>query len=136
MPVRQNQARVTLTVDGVDYGVWDKKKGGQVEADDSKFSPGGMGRPISLGGRAKTENVTLSRLNTKDVVRFTPALRSRVGKGAAVVKVQFLDENDAAFEDPDVWTGTLTRVTPPEHDSESDDAAMIEVEIATDGTVA
>lgn len=132
---RQDQARVTFKVDGVDLGVWDQMEGGGVEASETTFKPGGMGPQIALGGSAARQKVTLSRHYDEGLhVRYV-WLDARAGKGAAVVTKQYLDRDGNAYQAPITWTGTLQSVTPPEHDSEGDDVSMCQVEISPDGPI-
>lgn len=132
----QNQYRVHLTLDGEDYGVFDKKEGGEVDSEESKYRPGGMAPQISLGGQTEVGNLTLSRLYERDRDHArVHALMGRVGKGSVVVTVQPLDEDANPWEDPLVYNGTLKRVQPPDVDSMSSDPAMLEIEITPAGTV-
>lgn len=134
--MREDTYSVTLSVNGVNTGVWDAHEGGAVTAEDLKYSPGAMAPQVSLGGRAVTENVILRRLY--DLTRDHNAVHgwlSQVGKASCVVTKQPLDENGNAFGRPLVYRGKLIRVTPPNHDSESNAAARLEVEISTAGTV-
>jgi len=131
---RQDQSAVTVSIDEVDYGIWDKKDGGEVDSEESKYKPGGMGKPVSLGGSQETGNVTVSRLY--DLERDHPeivTLMSKAGKGRMVVKDQPLDPDGNPFGDPVVWRGIVKTVTPPERDSESSDPAMVEIEMSTEG---
>lgn len=132
---RQDQARVTLKIDGVDLGVWDQMEGGGVEASETTFRPGGMGAQISLGGSATRQGITLARHYDEGVHDRYVWLDGRAGRGACVVTKQFLDRDGNAYRAPVSWTGTLQSVTPPEHDSEGDDVAMIEVQISPDGPI-
>ena len=131
---RQDQSAVTVSIDGVDYGIWDKRDGGGVDSEETKYKPGGMGKPISLGGNVETDNVTVSRLY--DLERdhtVVQTLLSKPGKGRMVVKDQPLDPDGNPFGAPTVWRGVVKTVTPPERDSESSDPAMIEIEMSTEG---
>lgn len=133
---RQDQHSITVSVDDRDLGVWDKRSGGAVDSEETKYRPGGLASTISLGGSVTVDNVTLQRLY--DLGRdhaLMPWLRSRVGKGQVTVTDQPLDVDGNAFGRPDVYTGVLKRVTPPDADSESSDAALVEIEVSTSGTV-
>lgn len=134
---RENQSAVTMTLDGVDLGVWDKLEGGGIDSEETKYRPGAMGAHVSLGGATEVGNVTLSRLyqlaRDHNIVHW---LMSRAGKGQVTVARQPLDVDANAYGRPIVYTGTLKAVTPPAVDSESSDAALIEVEITPAGTVA
>jgi len=130
------QYQVTVTIDGVDYGVWDTFSGGEVASEEVKYRPGGMAAQVSLGGSTTVENITVSRLYVleRDHV-IVHQLMSRVGRADVTINKQPLDVNGAAFARPPVENGKLQRVMPPEHDSDSDDPAMIELEIGTNGSV-
>src|SRR5262245_9657717 len=124
--MRADQWLITASLDGVALGVFDKWTGGEVSADDQKYRPGGMQPHVSLGGPTTVDNVTGSRLAqpTDDL----HALIARVGKGDLVCSRQALDADGNAFGRPLVYRGKLTRVGPNEIDSESNDAALLELE--------
>lgn len=134
LPTRQDMYSVHVSIAGVSYGVWDKMTGGALDSEEVKYYPGGMVPPESLGGRRTTDNVVVTRNYRLD--RDQPRLadmRAQVGKGVCVVSKQSLDADGNAFGPPDVYRGTLKRVTPPEHDSESTAAGMIEIEVTVEG---
>ena len=132
--IRQDQASISLTVDGERIPfVFNRREGGQSSSEESKTYPGG-GRPQKAhGGPAMVENVTLA-------AEFVPAqdhetlrrLRTRVGKGSAVVTEQLLDVDGVAFGRPDTWTGVLMSVTSGNYDASSADPREVEIEISTD----
>lgn len=133
---RQDQYAVSVAIDGQDTGVWDKMSGGEVDSEELKYRPGGMASQVSLGGSVTVGNVTLSRLYVLDRDHVSvKGWISRVGKAAVTVTKQPLDVDGNAFGQPIVYTGKLKRVTPPEHDSESNDAGMVEIEVSTSGSV-
>lgn len=133
---RVDQRAVTLAIDGRDFGVWDKKSGGAIDSEGTKYRPGALGAMVALGGPTMVDNVTLQRLYVleRDHAEM-PFLQGRVGRGNCTVTEQPLDVDGNAFGRPLVYTGKLKRVTPPDIDSESSDAALIELEIDTSGTV-
>jgi hypothetical protein len=143
---RQDQYAITVSIDGLDSGVWDKKTGGETDSEETKYRPGGMAEAVSLGGSRMVGNVTLQRLYTisrdhaggwnkgsgpgLDIV----VLRQRVGRATVVIKEQPLDINGAAFGiAPVTYHGTLKRVSTPDVDSESNDAGLIEIEVTIAG---
>jgi len=134
---RQDQGAITVVIDGENTGIWDKLSGGEVDSEETKYKPGGMAKEISLGGSVNTGNVTISRLYVlaRDHVKIKQWI-SRVGKAVVTVSKQPLDVDGNAFGDPLVYNGILKMVTPPELDSESNDAALVELEVSTSGTVA
>lgn len=115
-----------------DLGVFDKFDGGEVDSEESKFHPGGMAEQISLGGRVEVGNVTVSRLYdlARDHSDVGWVLRG-AGKALVTVTKTSLDVDGNVYGRPLVYRGTLKTVTPPSHDSESSDPAMIEIEISS-----
>lgn len=134
---REDQYRVTVSVDGVDLGTWDKFTGGEIDSEESKYKPGGMAPEVSLGGSITVTNFTVSRLYelSRDHPKV-PLLKSKVGKGTVTATKQPLDVDRNAFGAPIVYTGILKQLTLPDHDSTSSDPGMIELEISSAGTVA
>lgn len=133
---RQDQYAVSVRIDGTDTGVWDKLSGGEIDSEETKYKPGGMAAAVSLGGSVEVGNVTVSRLYVLD--RDHTVIKTwinRVGKANVVVTKQSLDVDGNSFGAPLVYQGTLKTVTPPEVDSESNDAALVEIEVTCSGTV-
>ena len=122
---REDQFEVSLVVNGVSYGVWDRRSGGAREAEGNPYKPGGMRDPIALGGTPMTENVVLGKLSDPGV---EAALTPLVGKGTVKIVSQPLDESGLPYGPAAVFEGVLTAVRGPEHNSESTSAAMLEVE--------
>jgi hypothetical protein len=134
--MRQDQNNVTVTVDGRALGTFDKKSGGEIDSEETTYKPGAMGARVSLGGSVNVGSVTVSRLF--DLVRdgqIVHWLIGRVGKGDVVVKQQPLDVDGNAYGRGLTYRGKLKQVNPPEVDSESSDAALIELEVTPSGTV-
>jgi hypothetical protein len=134
--VTKNNFRWSVTIGGENWGVWDTKTGGEVDTDIADpYKPGGMGPPIAMGGSVKTGNLVLNRLVTlQDDWRRLQKLINAAGKKKAVAKGIILDDDGNAYDvNPLTYNGILKRVTPPEHDSNSNDPALIEIEISIDG---
>lgn len=127
---------VTVTVDGRKLGIFAFKSGGQTEADDTKFRPGSMQPEISLGGPVSVENVTVRKLWDAELRGLTNWLRTRVGKGGMTVIVQPLDQDGVPQGPSETYTGVLIRCTPPEADANVNDAAQLELEMSSNGSVA
>lgn len=141
-PTRADTWSVTVFVEHpvsgnmVNCGVWDRRTGGEVDSEETKYNPGGMAEPISLGGRRTVGNIVVARnyrlvRDHQDLAQF---LTNAVGKSRMTVSAQPLDINGNSFGRPIVWHGTLKRFTPPEHDSEGSDAAMVELEMTPEGS--
>jgi len=136
-PTREDTYRVYVEVDGgYPAGVWDKMSGGEVDSDETKYNPGGMEPPISLGGRRTTGNLTISR-NYRLVRDHDHAqkLIDAVGKSKVKVTKTVMDIDGHVYHESAsiVYNGILKRVTFPTVDSESSNAGMIEIEVTVDG---
>lgn len=139
-PQREDTAAISVRIKFVgdsgftDTGIWDKRSGGDVDSEETKYYPGGMKDPISLGGRITPGNNTLSRLfeGSRDQ-NILGRLFAAAGKAEVIVAEQPMDIEGAAYGRPIVWTGRLKKVTPPPRDSESNNAALIEIEVSTEG---
>lgn len=133
MGSRQDQWLITATYDGKPLGKFDKKTGGAPAAQDTKYRPGGMVPEVSLGGPVSIDNITLSRLYDSSQKALLKTLFGLVGRARIVVTQQDLDQFGAPTGAPFTWTGTLIKSTPPDADSMSNAANMVELEISTDG---
>src|SRR5580765_3601646 len=139
-PTRQDTHTINVSIvnpnTGVmeDYGIWDKWSGGEVDSDETKYNPGAMAPPVSLGGRRTTGNVTISRLYRlhRDHLKVQKLLDA-AGRSKAVIKRTPMDIRGNAFGHPIVYNATLKRVTPPDLDSEQSGAALLELEFTIDG---
>lgn len=138
-PAREDTYDVTVTVKGagaaggdLSLGTFDTMSGGNVEADDSKYRPGGLAAEISLGGLRTVENVTVGRIYdlASDHASIVN-LANRVGAAQVIVSKQPLDRSGVKYGSPIVYTGTLVRVGFPDVDSQSSDASMWELEVST-----
>ena len=134
---RQDQFNVTVVVDGRNLGTFDRKSGGEVDSEELKYRPGAMAQQISLGGFQNVGNVTVGRLfdlgrDLPDV----PFLTHRAGKADMTIVVQHLDVDGNPFGKPYTYVGKMKQYTPPEHNSESNDAAMVEIEMSSAKLVA
>jgi hypothetical protein len=129
---RLDQYSVTVSLDNVSLGVFDKMSGGEIDSEETKYKPGAMAPQVSLGGSVTVNNVTVSRLYVLSRDKAIEAtLKSRVGKGAVKVTKQSLDTDGNAFGTPLVYSGVLKQVTFPEPDSESSAAALVALEVSS-----
>jgi hypothetical protein len=135
--MRQDQRAVSITIDSTPTGVWDAKSGGMVDSEETKYREGGGGAQVTLGGQQVFENLTCARLFKLD--RDLPIVKGwmgRAGKASVVVTEQFLDRENNVASIGLTYRGILKSVAPPEHDSESTDAARVEIEVSVQGPVA
>jgi hypothetical protein len=132
---RQDTWVIRVHLDGVPFGVWDKKDGGEVDSDDIKYYPGGMVPPIMLGGKVTTGNVTLQRLYDRiDDHGKINTLIQGAGRANITVSQRPMDPDGNEIGRSIVYTGKLKRVTPPATDSESTTAALYEIEATINGS--
>jgi hypothetical protein len=131
---------ITVTIDGFgNIGVFDKMTGGDIDSEETKYKPGGMGASISLGGSQTPGNCIVSRFYdySRDNA-LCKHLLGVVGKVQMSITKSPMDPDGNYYQDAGaslVYTGTLKRVTPPEPDSEGTGAAMLEIEMSTAGVV-
>lgn len=139
-PTRQDTYRITVLIEDpatgnmLNHGVFDKKSGGDLDSDDTKYYPGGMVDPVSLGGRRTVSNLTVSRLYRLERDHASlQKMYDSVGRSDAVVSVQPLDIQGVVFGKPIVYNCKLKTVTTPEPDSEQSGAGMLQLEFTVTG---
>lgn len=130
----QFSCTVSVTYGGQtrDLGIFDGFSGGEIDSSEKKFNPGGMQQTISLGGKKAVGNVTVKRLY--DLVRDHPMmgwLAGGVGKAEVTAVKASMTVDSVMVPSPLVYHGKLKTLTPPDHDSMSDDEAMWEIEISS-----
>lgn len=135
--MREDQYVIHLSVNGRDCGTWDRLSGGETDSDDTKYRPGGTPDQLSLGGPKTVANITVMRLfqRGRDTA-LLPYLLAQAGRGQCVVSKQPVDDDYNAFGPPLVYTGKLKQVSPPDSNSESNDAALISLEISSSTSTA
>ena len=136
-PEREDTWLITCSLEGRDLGVFDTKSGGEIDSEEVKYRPGGMGAEISLGGAKTIANLTIGRY--VDRLRDWPIIKwlaAMAGAGRGTIGITPLDFHGVRAGDPLVYNGTLKQVTPPDIDSMGTDQAMLELEFTIDGDVA
>lgn len=133
---RTDQEKIYVSVDGKDYGLFQTFAGGGNAAEDIKNRAGGLEDEESLGGPASREAFTVARLYRLD--RDHPiykVLDAKCGFGRVVAKRVKLSPDGSAFGEPTTYTGTLIKVTPPDHDSNASGRAEFTLEVSADGPI-
>jgi hypothetical protein len=134
---RQDQYEITVAIDGNKIAEpFDKMSGGAIDSSEVKYKPGGMVPQISLGGSVEVTNITVERLF--DLDRDSPIvadLKGKVGKSQVTISRQSLDVNGHPHGALIVWTGKLKMLTFPDADSESNAAALFQLEVSVSGDV-
>lgn len=133
--MRQDQWSNTVTIDGKPMGVWDTLSGGESDSEESKYRPGGMAPPVSLGGTRMIGNITLGRLISREDWSYMHRLMNRTGQARAVVSRQPLDQDGNPWGRPMTYTGKVKTCTPGNTDSNSSDAQVWEIVVSTEGSV-
>lgn len=131
----QRHFRVRATIKGQDLGVFDSRTGGGTSADNAKHTPGSApSSRVALGGPRSTEDVTISRafVASRDhaLIRL---FRPQCGLAEMTVSQVPLDADGREFGRPDVWTGILQMIGPPDYDGESSEVASFEIVLTADG---
>lgn len=128
---RQDTWVVRLVVAGENFGIWDKKTGGEIDSDETKFTPGGMRPAVSLGGRVTPGNVTLQRMmDRRDDWDRLQTLINGTGKMQVTISQKPMDFDGNEYGHPLVYVGKLKRVSPSDVDSESSTVALYEIEVS------
>jgi hypothetical protein len=134
--MRQDQWQISLTIDGVDMGVWDTFSGGAATSSETKYRPGGLAKQRSLGGQPSVDNITVGKLvETTDWDLTRKLMAARVGKAEAVVSRQPLDTDGAPWGEALTYRGTLMTVNPGDTDSNATAASVWQCIISTTGDV-
>jgi hypothetical protein len=127
--VREDQWATYVSVDGNPVpgpGItWDTCNAGDIDSDEVKYLPGGMGAQISLGGNPTISNITVGKLlvETSDWAPLK-GLIGRQGKAPMVITRQPLDTDGNPYGAPLVYSGLLKTVMPPPHNSDGNTAAV------------
>lgn len=128
----------TVTVAGKSYGKFDGFSGGGTSAESVKHASSSFkGRRAALGSPSEVEDATVWRFfDYERDFALLRAFRPLVGLAEVTISRQPLDANGSPFGSPEVYTGVLSGVNPPEHDTDSNDLSKIELTVTVDGEVA
>lgn len=121
MYVREDMADISVHVDGVQYGdSWATVEGGNLEADDAKTRPGGMGREVSAGGPASRDDLTVTTQFSDIVAGWHGTLEARVGIGRVKVGINYMGTERSPIGRSQTIQGTLKSVATPDMGDGSD----------------
>lgn len=131
----QRHFRVRAAINGQDIGTFDTRSGGGTSAENAKHTPGSApSSQVALGGPRSTEDITIGRAfvatRDHDLIR---TFRPLCGLAEMTVTQVPLDKDGREFGRPDVWTGVLQMIGPPDYDANSSDVARFEVMLTADG---
>lgn len=131
----QNRSLVTLSLAGINTGVWETLSGREMDTEGGDtYRPGPGDSQRSLGGPKVFGEITVARTaeDTRDgaLRRRLQALGSRA---SGSLSEQPLDADLNAFDTATVWPVRLKGMSPPDTDVNSGDRKMLEITLFVDG---
>lgn len=135
---REDNFRVTVQVTGGPgaFGttgvIFDTLSGGNVESEPTKYRPGGMGKQIILGNPKEISDITVGVIYDDFLHAAVKPLTNVTGRARMTIRVDQLDAEKNTKGSGITYTGVLTGIQPPEHDSEGNNAARLELTMAVD----
>lgn len=140
----EQQYKVTASVTGVVNGQsntvismdFDKFSGGDAQAPVVKNRPGGMGGEQTFTSLPSYTDITVSKvfIVDKDWTNVW-AMNQMVGRGAAQITLQPLDNYGVAYGSPVVYNGRLIAVKPGQTDSNSSAVRTLELDFSIEQLV-
>jgi hypothetical protein len=129
-----SQREFLCSVDGVP-GYFATLEGAEVAGDTSEAWDGGAQRPETLASPPTTSNIVMSRPYKAALHQpIIDRLQKVVSRWRTTVTKQPTDADFTPIGKPSTYPNALlVRVTPPEHDASSGEAATWELEFATAG---
>lgn len=130
--IREDQADIRVSLNGLPFGdSWKEAEGGNLEADDAKARPGGMGREVAAGGPASRDDLTV-RTNFSDIVAgWHPTFENLVGEGAVRVTLAWLGPNRVPLGTTTTRRGVLKAANVPDMGSGAD-VGLYEIVVSCD----
>lgn len=132
--IRQDQADIFVSIDGVPYGdSWYSVEGGNLESDDSKTRAGGMGSEYSLGGPSSRGDVTCTIQLDDSVIGWHDLLETKVKQDAPMkVTYRFLNRLKQQRGRDYTYTGTIKSAFLPDMSTGESGAAYYTVVMSSD----
>lgn len=122
MTASQYQSLVTAVVDGVPWGVFENRTGGEASGDVTKYRPGGMQKQKARRGQKDYGDVTVTRSWERERdADLERSGRNRVLRADVIINDQPLDDDGAPFGKPTTYTGVLQSISGGDSDSNSND---------------
>lgn len=130
--IREDEADISVTLEGVIYGdSWKEYAGGNLDTNDAKARPGGMGHEVSAGGTASRGDLTVRTNHTDITATWLPIFESLCGYGRVKVGIGWLGPNRVPLGTGFTRVGTLKAVNPPDMGASSD-VGMFEIVVSCD----
>jgi hypothetical protein len=134
---REQLFLVTLIIDGVDLGTWDKWDGGDKDSTSTKYRSGGDDAEEDLGGSVTYSDLTLTR--NYRLSRDAPILGfllNKVGIGNCIASKYPLNRDYTVFGPHIQAAGPLKTVTDPKVDSNAANAALLAIVVSVNSLTA
>lgn len=136
--IREDQADISVSVMDPSgawvpfFENWYSVEGGNLESDDGKTRPGGMGDEVSLGGPSSRGDVTVRIQQTDTVIAHHATLETRVIEDAPVkVGYQFLNRLKQPYDTTHTVMGTMKSAALADMDGGSSDAAFYTIVVSS-----
>src|SRR3954469_3405493 len=136
MPAAYRSKQRVITVSVTEPGHTPKnfiartKSGGGIAGNAEKAFLGGMTPQVSIGGDPEREDVTITLAYIDSVRNNLPWFNSVVGFGRVTISEKL---NNVGT--PNVYTGILDQVNPPEYDASSNDLQELELVVSMDAAM-
>jgi hypothetical protein len=132
--IREDQADIRVSIDGVPYGdSWYSYEGAILTKDVSKTRPGGMGSEVAVGGQATREDVTCTIQFTDVVAGWHKRLESLVSRDTrAKVALNWLGPDKMPIGVTDTVVGVLASAQKPNVTSESGEVSFYTIVVSLD----
>jgi hypothetical protein len=123
--IREDQADIRVKVAGIAYGdSWATAQGGNLDTDDSKTRPGGMGKEVAVGGPSSRDDMTVETQLNDVVLGFHKTLENKLGVAECKVAITFLGPDRLPTGATQTVTGVLKSVALPDLASDSNSVGM------------
>lgn len=111
-------------------GTWSRKSGGEITAETTKVWDGGRRRPDVIAAPSIAGNITVGRpWDPARDAELARRLKQQVGSRYSTISITPTDVNMVALRNAEVYPDALLiRVTTPDVDASSGDAAELELE--------
>jgi hypothetical protein len=125
----KRQIRASLSIGGVDYGLFDSVTGIVTDGDETKYTPADGIRRTAVG-EAQDGNPVLSRMYESSRDGVIGKNRRALHGQPALVTPYDRDEDGNWQQNISPVEGAVKTITCPEGDSDSNDTTMISIEIS------
>ena len=134
--VREDQASISVTINGTKYGdSWKEVEGGNLEADDAKTRPGGMGKEVAVGGPASRDDLTVRTQMSDITALWNGTLEPLVGNARVSVGISWLGPDRSPLGSGTTRQGILKAVNLPDM-GDGADVGLYEIVVSCDEVAA